>query len=923
MGKHLGIEVKAHARLSNSVGLFPPNFVFRPVRTRLLVELETRFAERPKILSIVAPMGYGKTVLMSELYADSQRMGDVCFWVGLDDRHISIDRVLSAVEAAITGPEELLHSTPALLRGDNPFENRIDELIEVIARLPESSTIFIDNLNSCTDESLGTFLDALIFLTPSTVHVVWSSTIDLSFNIGRAKLEGLIRHVGYSELKFDEKDASTLLGAKLTKFMGPSGVETILRQTEGWPGAIRMAQIVLENSEQPLKALASFSGSDVDISAFLSRQVLKGFAPELRHFLLSIACLHTFTVGQCRQVTNDDSAEQYIGLLLRRNIFIIPLDRNREVYRLHGMFREYLQSEANRTMSREERDTLFRRAASWCVQHEQWRDAIEYALQAEDIPLVARILDRTATIFVRDRGDIEQYIRWIDRVQREGIQIGWETNFWYVWALIFHRRYSAAMQQLENLDRRQHAYQEKTESPPNDLPQRIDLLRICLDLLTDRLSAAYGGAEEWLAAGKSLDPHNVGSVYCVKTLCLISFFKFPQARQSMQIAQQMLFEIGGATAIGWVYLINGMLMIHEGKYGLAYKELLTGLARIRGELGEDSVLSDTLAIAAAKCAVELGLTDDARRLLAQGLASAHSHGLVDTTACGLDAAVALWNGGDDEFISINQLREIANSYPPRLSLMLSCLLTKRLIRLQKLEVAFEEVELSLPQAHFREVECMDVSNADPFDIPVYRDLFISTKIEWHLAQRHYSQLELLVDAEYRLAQNEGRIGRLIELGLTKAAIFKNTGRSRLAEQELALAVSQAARQRIVRPFIDQADTVSSLVSDTKPSVWLFALQEEREFFAGICRSLPISNRLIHDWSEIWGNNQTPLGELTKRELELLSLLDMGLSNQKIADYSNVSIATTKWHLQNLYRKLDVSNRAAALTRARALKLLPK
>ena len=137
------------------------------------------------------------------------------------------------------------------------------------------------------------------------------------------------------------------------------------------------------------------------------------------------------------------------------------------------------------------------------------------------------------------------------------------------------------------------------------------------------------------------------------------------------------------------------------------------------------------------------------------------------------------------------------------------------------------------------------------------------------------------------------------------------------------AVSRAARQRILRPFFDRADTLSSMVSDTKPSLWQFSQREEQEFFAEICRSLPISNRLLHDWSELWVSDPSSLGALTKREAELLSLLHMGLSNQQIADYSNVSITTTKWHLQNLYRKLNVSNRSAALARARALQLLPK
>jgi LuxR family maltose regulon positive regulatory protein len=57
---------------------------------------------------------------------------------------------------------------------------------------------------------------------------------------------------------------------------------------------------------------------------------------------------------------------------------------------------------------------------------------------------------------------------------------------------------------------------------------------------------------------------------------------------------------------------------------------------------------------------------------------------------------------------------------------------------------------------------------------------------------------------------------------------------------------------------------------------------------------------------------------TTKEAELLSLLEMGLSNQEIAERTEVSITTVKWHLRNLYRKLGVSNRNAALARARGL-----
>ena len=68
----------------------------------------------------------------------------------------------------------------------------------------------------------------------------------------------------------------------------------------------------------------------------------------------------------------------------------------------------------------------------------------------------------------------------------------------------------------------------------------------------------------------------------------------------------------------------------------------------------------------------------------------------------------------------------------------------------------------------------------------------------------------------------------------------------------------------------------------------------------------------------------PIGmgeELTKREMSILRRLETGLSNKEIAEAIFVSEGTLKWHLHNVYGKLNVKNRTGAMTRARALGIL--
>ncbi len=63
-------------------------------------------------------------------------------------------------------------------------------------------------------------------------------------------------------------------------------------------------------------------------------------------------------------------------------------------------------------------------------------------------------------------------------------------------------------------------------------------------------------------------------------------------------------------------------------------------------------------------------------------------------------------------------------------------------------------------------------------------------------------------------------------------------------------------------------------------------------------------------------------ELSKRELEILSLLSQGHSNQEIATNLFISLSTVKTHIQNLFEKLDVKRRIQAVEKAKRLNLIP-
>jgi DNA-binding NarL/FixJ family response regulator len=88
-----------------------------------------------------------------------------------------------------------------------------------------------------------------------------------------------------------------------------------------------------------------------------------------------------------------------------------------------------------------------------------------------------------------------------------------------------------------------------------------------------------------------------------------------------------------------------------------------------------------------------------------------------------------------------------------------------------------------------------------------------------------------------------------------------------------------------------------------PALLAAALQDESEDPAG------------------WGameDVETAEGGLTRRQIEIISLMDQGLSNQEIADVLCVSKATVKTHINKLFRFFNVTNRINCLRAAKQL-----
>ncbi|MCK9285252.1 MAG: LuxR C-terminal-related transcriptional regulator [Rhodocyclaceae bacterium] len=915
------------AEIQPGMAAEPPLFSFPIVRTAVFEELTQAGARPPEKLTVVtAPTGYGKTVLLTALHDHYRENGGDVLWLALDDRDIGAGRVLAHLEKLFGLHEERIAPIQAMHQGDEPLDERMGRLLERIAAVEQPTTLFIDNLDYCTDPVLARLIDGLIFRTPRPVFLVLSSARIQTFSAARAKLEGLLRNVGLADLSLDGAATLELLGPALHTRLSNASVEAIVRQTEGWPSAVRLMKIILSTAASPDDAVASFTGADEDLAALLNRQILGGLETGFRQFLLQISQLRSFNADLAREATGDPLAAGYIERLWQNSIFLIPLDRNRSNYRLHTLFREFLNREAQNELAPEKRLQVLNRAALWCEKAGCRDEAIDYALAARALPQAISMLERIAPVVVRDHGDLRRYIDWVEKLHAQGERGGWETDYWYVWALVFHRRYEKARGQVARLVER---WQDETAGNPEDaglraLGRRIDIIRITIGVHTDRLEEAQLNAQRWLCeangangASGADDPFDVTIASCAASFHAVASCKLVEARSMIRLAQSSVEQSQNHHAMGWVAVAVALAAMREGEYRTAYRELVAALEKARAALGDRAGICSPLALLAAKCAVEMGMAEEAAELLAFGLRRIKSYGIIDAAALGFDAALKLWNGQDGAAISVGALKEIAKAYPPRLSLMLSCFLIRRLIRLGRVEEAKLEAEhIGLRQGDAEPGVEMAASGG-------LRDLVAATQTDLQIALGRLKQAGDRVADEIQRARSDGRAARLVELALDEAAIGLCSRNATPATRHLGRAISLAARRQYLRPFLDRPELVAALVNQTRLKDWRFTLDEEQRFFARICQDLPTGNAVLADQMQEIGSARSLSETPTEKELGLLSLIEAGLSNKQIADHLSMTVPTIKWHLYNLYIKLGVNSRAAALARARSLNLLSR
>jgi LuxR family maltose regulon positive regulatory protein len=343
-----------------------------------------------RVVTVVAPAGYGKTTLLAQWAAVERRP---VVWVSIDARDNDVLILLKHLIAAFDRVEPL---DPRLLKSlGAPVTSKraatLARAISALLRRRKPILVILDDVDLLRSQESRGVLSTLVERSPPTTTLALGARALPKLRLAGLRTSGELREVGVTELALNPWEAKVLLrdaGADLDEDEEADLVE----RCEGWPAALYLGCLSRrDHHHRP----AHFAGDDRYLAEYVRTEYLSHLQPRELRFLRRASALEALSGSLCDAVLQEEGSARELGKIARANLYLFPIERARGWYRFHPLFRDVL----HRELAEEEPEAvsqLHRRACDWYQARGQLETALRHAEAAGDMKRAAAIICRLA-----------------------------------------------------------------------------------------------------------------------------------------------------------------------------------------------------------------------------------------------------------------------------------------------------------------------------------------------------------------------------------------------------------------------------------------------------------------------------------------------------------------------------------------------
>lgn len=888
-----------------------------------------------KLSLISAPAGFGKTTLVIE-WIDAVRnpINDrtqeqlKIGWLSLDEGDNDPLQFIAYLIAALNraaGEEEVygkgeLH----LLQSHQPpaVESILVPLINEISIAKDKLVIVFDDYHVVNSPEINQILSFLLENLPPQLHLVIVSREDPGLPLPRYRARAQMTELRAVDLRFSSSEAADFLTQVMGLNLSQEDIAALERRTEGWIAGLQLAAVSLSGKDQPGELIKSFSGSHRIVLDYLIEEVLQEQPEDIQLFLLQTSILSRMNAAICDALTGLTNGQETLEYLEQANLFIIPLDDERQWYRYHHLFTDLLVQRLNQLYGNRISE-LHLRASRWLEANGQFDAAVEHALRAGDYEHVSNLVEGRAD-YLWMHGEHYKLRRWLERIPDGFILTKALLSIsqgYYLHSAGHHQAGEEYLQAAEYLfdppdktpnaskNDDQHTYSAQERLM---LRSRLAVIRSLICTFTGDIPGMLQGSNKALelldekdSTWRCLAAFTLGDAYSYLGDMKASYKARAEALRACEAEGDLYY-----TAVASLKL--AATLYEQGELQHTLQLCQRTLGQVSNTAFAKSSPVGCLMVLYGDVLAEMNETDQAKDLAIRGVQISERGG--NLTLLGysylyqLRVLLALgdFNQAQEVFSRVSQLNH-ETTVPAWLTNQMAAWQVRINLEQNQMQPALDWVE----QAGIAENPTAEMISK--IDFLLLFDYIMLSRVL--IAQQRYDQAITLLQALSMRAEKGGRIMRVIEIlnlqALALAAMGDNSAAMIPLERSLAIAEPLG----FIRSYVDEGPPMAGLLKEAR----------SQGVYPGYAAQLLLafqgSETISTADSTASAINASLIEPLSEREIEVLQLLSEGLSNLEIANRLYISLNTVKVHTRNIYGKLGTSNRTQAVATARSMGIL--
>jgi len=772
-----------------------------PLVTRFRLIDMLRAGGHRRLILIHGPAGFGKTTLAAqwrEVLADE---GVTAAWLTIDSDDNNVVWFLAHLIEAVRGVR------PKLAEGlRQTLEERGEEaarsvLTSLINEIDESGTriaVIIDDWHRITD---ATTIEALVHLLDHGGHhlqVVVTSRTRAGLPTGRMRVRDELVEIDGAALRFDISEAREFLVDRGGLALDATDVAQLEHTTDGWVAALQLASLSLRDTDDPAAFINRMSGRHHAIGEYLAENVLDRLEPQIRDFLMATSLTERISGDLASALAGVDHGQALLEEAEDRDLFLRRLDEDREWFRYHHLFAEFLQ----RRLARDQPERITRLhavASRWFAEHQLLREAVDHAMAAGDEERVRELAELHGVELV-EHSQMSTFLALVSKLPPQIVVVSPRLQLTLAWANMLLQRPAAAFAALG-------AFGSAADKPGLSTSElramrtEVNVFRAVVECYADRTAGVDELVAECLSRPDSVTPWVVAAAANVASFLELYRFDFDAARRWQQWAYRYHEQSSGPFSLVYGHCLVGIAASEQLDVAEAercYREALR-MAKRAGDIHSHA--------ARLACALlgELlyecgGEVEEADRLLDESYHLGAEGG-------GVEFMIARYVTG----ARIKAVRGDRDAAAARLDSAAHVAATIGLPRLRA-HVDCERIRLDLPGGQTGPDAQNDALPDDGLG-EITAQLRDETEIRGLLADQPGIACERAQAWAQRL-QHQGRPRALLQANRLLVAALSAAGRTDEAKQTLATIAAQCAERGMIR-YLDGGPQVVALLTELR------------------------------------------------------------------------------------------------------------